>query len=120
MTCPTCKREMAALFLSTACDHCDFGVPKERLHKGYVVFGRNEATVEEYVFKTHADAERWREMSGRQCCNIRAVYSLMPYRWHLSRGCLRDVMLADHMFEIFANHKFEPLPNRAFLGGDDV
>jgi hypothetical protein len=120
MTCPACKRTMSALFLSTACDYCDFGVPKERLHKGYVVYGPGSAFTEEYVFKTHADAERWREMAGRQCCAIRAVYSLTPYRWHLSRGSMRDVMLADHMFEIFKDHRFEPKPNRAFLEVSDV
>lgn len=117
MQCQTCKREMIQLFLTQACDHCDYGVPKERLHRGFVVYrGANEnGTCEEYVFRTRMDAERWRTAAGREGCDIHEVYSLSAFRWHLSRGTLRDVVLADHMFEIFPDHRYEPLPHRAFL-----
>lgn len=121
MTCPTCKRSMTALFLTTACDYCDYGVAPDKLHRGFIVFGSGSVTVEEYVFQTVADAEAWRVASGRDGCTVRAVYSLVPFRWHLSRGCLQNVTLADHMFEIFPNHRYEPLPHRAFLmEGDNV
>lgn len=117
MQCQICKREMVQLFLTQACDHCDYGVPKERLHRGFVVYrGANDTgTCEEYVFRTRMDAERWRTAAGREGCEIHEVYSLTPFRWHLSRGTLRDVVLADHMFEIFPDHRYEPLPHRAFL-----
>jgi hypothetical protein len=117
MYCEKCRRQMVQLFLSQACDHCDYGVPKDRLHRGFVVHrGAGDApNCEEYVFRTRMDAERWRVAAGREGCEIREVYSLTPFRWHLSRGTLRDVVLADHMFEIFPDHKYEPLPHRAFL-----
>lgn len=119
-TCPTCKRTMVQLFLTQACDHCDYGVPKERLHRGFIVFrGMEEkGTCEEYVFRTRMDAERWQTAAGREGFEIRDVYSLTPFLWHLSRGTLRDVVLADHMFEIFPDHRYEPLPHRAFLCQD--
>ena len=119
MYCEKCRRKMVQLFLSMACDHCDYGVAKDRLHRGYVVYrGSTEgvAPFEEYVFRTRMDAERWRTAAGREGCEIREVYSLSAFRWHLSRGTLRDVVLADHMFEIFPDHRYEPLPHRAFLG----
>ena len=117
MQCSTCKREMVQLFLTQACDYCDYGVPKERLHRGFIVYrvAADSGSCEEYVFRTRMDAERWRTAAGREGCTIHEVYSLMPFRWHLSRGTLRDVVLADHMFEIFPDHRYEPLPHRAFL-----
>jgi hypothetical protein len=117
MRCQICKRVMVQLFLTQACDHCDYGVARERLHRGFIVFrgGPEEPNCEEYVFRTRMDAERWRTAAGREECEIREVYSLSAFRWHLSRGTLRDVVLADHMFEIFPDHRYEPLPHRAFL-----
>ena len=120
--CPVCRRQMVQLFLTQACDYCDYGVPKEKLHRGFIVYQSREdntASREEYVFRTRMDAERWRTAAGREGCTIREVYSLMPFRWHLSRGTLRDVVLADHMFEVFSDWKYEPLPHRCFLSPDD-
>lgn len=113
MQCSTCKREMTQLFFSQACDYCDYGVPLERLHRGFVVY-RNDCRVS-YVFRTRMDAERWRVASDRTEYEVRAVYSLTPFRWQLSRGTLKDVVLADHLIEIFPDHRYEPLPHRAFL-----
>jgi hypothetical protein len=116
---------MVQLFLTMACDYCDYGVPKEKLHRGFIVYraatpgaASDRNSVEEYVFRTRMDAERWRTAAGREGCSINEVYSLMPFRWHLSRGTLRDVVLADHMFEIFPDHRYEALPHRAFLAAD--
>lgn len=118
MNCPTCKRGMTQLFLSEVCDHCDFGPPETALHRGFVVWFQGSSPSiphEEYVFRTPADAEKWREAAGRGAAVIREAFAFQPFRWHLSRGTLRDVVLADHLFEIFYDHKFEPLPHRAFL-----
>lgn len=117
MNCPNCKRAMVQLFLTEACDYCDYGPPQAKLHKGFIVMRPTDGDpFEEYVFRTKVDAERWRTAAGRESCEIRSVYSLMPFRWHLSTGTLRDLVLADHMFEIFKDHRHEPLSHRAFLG----
>jgi hypothetical protein len=118
MQCQTCKREMNQLFYSQACDYCDYGVPKESLHRGFSVLGKMPVpgtSTSEYVFRTRTDAELWRVASGREGYEICPVYSTTPFRWHLSRGTLRGVVLADSMFEVFADHRYEPLPNRAFF-----
>jgi hypothetical protein len=120
--CPTCKRLMVQLFLTTACDYCDYGVPKDSLHRGFIVYRADLTPSEtgsigdEYVFRSRMDAERWRTAAGREDSAIRTVYSIQPFRWHLSRGTLRDVVLADHMAEVYETHKYEPLPHRVFLG----
>jgi len=109
---------MKQIFLTVACDYCDFGIPKERLHRGFVVYRGPDTSgaTEEYVFRTLIDAQRWQTVAGREDNQIYEVFSLNPFRWHLSRGTLRDVVLADHMVEIFPDHRYQPLPNRAFLG----
>lgn len=120
MQCPACKREMTQLFLSEACDHCDFGPPRGTLHRGFIVgrpaTGSESKTVEEeYVFQTRLGAESWRAAASRHGCEVHEICSLVPFHWHLSRGVLRDVVLAEHRYEIFRDHRFEPLPHRAFL-----
>lgn len=117
MVCPSCKRQMVQIFLSQACDYCDYGLPKDKLHLGFIVYRQpdpGDETPEEYVFRTRPDAERWREASSLIGGEIREVWSLAPFRWHhLSRGTLRDIVLADQMFSIFPDHKYEPRPHRA-------
>lgn len=123
MQCHTCKREMVSLFLSQVCDYCDYGIPEDKLHRGFIVYRLDsDATFprEEYVFRTRMDVARWRSASNREGCAIYKVFSLMPYQWHMSRGTLRDVVLADHMFSVFENWKYEPLPHRCFLAERQV
>lgn len=114
---------MVQLFLTCACDYCDYGVPKEKLHRGFIVHLKTKLDVhEEYVFRSRADVQRWATAAGREdeFNDIREVFSLMPFRWILSRGTLRDVVLADNMHEVFPNHKFEPLPHRVWLMPDEI
>ncbi len=121
MDCPVCKRRMVELFISKACDHCDYSPNTDRMYRGYIVFNPAwEKGDEAYVFRNTVDAERWRTAAGREGHVIRTVFSMAPFKWHLSRGTLRDVVLADHMFEIFPDHRYEPLPHRAFLAGDNA
>ena len=115
MRCPNCQRAMRALFFTFACDHCD-GLVDSFDFRGFVVL-RRERTLpcEEYVFATRADAERWRELNGLFDAEIREVRGDKPFRWQPSRGTVRGIILADRLFEICPDHKFEPRPNRAFL-----
>jgi len=115
--CPNCKREMKMLFVSQACDHCDFGVDVSKLHRGYVMWSEGEQAArfacEEYVFNTPQHAEKWRERCGRSNYQIRAVYSLDEFRW--STGT-EGIQYCTIPYLIFPDHKYEPLPGRAFLG----
>lgn len=115
MRCPNCERELVPVLLSVACDYCDFGVPSEKLHRGYIVL-RSDPPFEDYVFRTRMDADRWRQAVNCGGFAIYSVYSLTPYHWHMSRGTLQNIVLADHLFEVFASHRYAPRPHRCFLG----
>lgn len=108
---------MTELFFSRVCDFCDNEPDPSRMGHGFVINEPQGGAFEPfdaYVFRTWADAERWRTASARSG-PIWEVLSFIHYRWHVSRGTLRDVVLADHMFEIFDTHKYENLPHRAYL-----
>lgn len=83
------------------------------MHRGFIVFRGHIG--HHYVFRSYYDAERWRNNAGYEYHEIREVASLQPYRWHMSRGTLRDVALADTTYEIFLDHRYEPCVNRAYL-----
>lgn len=117
MKCQTCKRAMVELFMSTRCDWCDFGPKIDDVHRGFAVLATSAGYLpgNNYVFRTMLDAERWRTAAGAERCEIKTVYSLECFRWHLSHGVVRDVVYADQPFEIFPDHRYEPLPHRAFI-----
>lgn len=120
MKCQQCKREMVELFTSCRCDWCDFEPTATKLHRGFIVQGKpvRDACVMApmyYVFRTIGDADRWRKAVGYEAHPIDEVSSLDAFRWQLSRGVISDVVLADHMFEVFQDHRYEPLPHRAFI-----
>jgi hypothetical protein len=69
MQCKTCKRPMLALFTSYVCDYCDGHRPAGTF-RGYVVIHRPLPS-QEYVFKTQADAERWRRLNRHEGAVVR-------------------------------------------------
>lgn len=105
---------MRALFYSWVCEHCE-GLPEGDYDRGYVVWRDRPPASEEYVFRTKEDAERWRAHKQYGEKPIRIVLSEQPFRWRMSNGTITDVELADHLFEIYPDHRFEPGPYRAFL-----
>jgi hypothetical protein len=115
-TCQNCSRAMVQLFLTQACDYCDYGPKKETLFMGYIAYIKSdESPFEDYVFRTRHDAERWATLSGRLNTEIREVYSTKAFRWHLSQGTAKDLVLADRMYTIYPDHKHEPSNYQAFF-----
>lgn len=115
MRCEVCKREMTALFLTWVCDYCDGLRDTGPTSTGWIVWRRRPPGSEEYVFRSPEDAERWREVSGLGDCAIRKVETEAQIHWRKSTGNVEDVELADHLFQIFADHRYEPGPHRAHL-----
>jgi hypothetical protein len=106
---------MRALLFSMACDHCD-GLPDTPTFRGFIVLRRDrQLPSEEYVFATRADAERWRELNALLDAEIHEVWNEKPFRWQPSRGTVRGIILADRLFEIWPEARFEPGPNRAVI-----
>ncbi len=56
-------------------------------------------------------SDPWRVSYCRPCDFARNH----PFRWRRSGGFIEDLELADHLYEIFEDHRFEPGPHRAFL-----
>jgi len=80
-----------------------------------VVWRERVPPSEEYVFRSREDAERWCKHRGHEVKAIRIVLTESTFRWKMSAGSVTDVELADHLFEIYADHRYEPKPFRAFL-----
>jgi hypothetical protein len=105
---------MQPLLVSFVCDYCDGLVDWGSFHRGFIVW-RDDFDRLEYVFPTREAAERWRSVRGLSGHEIREVLSEQPFRWHMSRGSVKDIELADHVYEIFPNHRHAPGQHRAFL-----
>lgn len=107
---------MVPLFLSCVCDYCESRPATESYYRGYVVWrGFLGPGFPHYVFSNRQSAERWRRGQGQNSGEIREVLSPEPFRWRPSRGTLRDIEFADHLFEIFPDHRYRQAPHRAFL-----
>jgi hypothetical protein len=104
------------LLLTAVCDRCDTQRgSSESLDRGFIVWRSRPPGSCEYVFKTRTDAERWRAAAGLDRFPIREVLSSGAFRWRKSTGSVRDIELADRLFEIFPDRHHETGPNRAFL-----
>ena len=117
--CPVCGRAATPLFYSAACDWCD-GLVSVPFDHGWVVWRGRPPGASEYVFRTPADAERWRVVQSLQDCPVREVLSEVPFRWRNSSGNVKDIELADRLIEIYPDHRFPAAPNRAFLAGPEL
>lgn len=105
------------LLLTAVCDRCEVPRSSGSFDRGYIVWRSRPPGSCEYVFKSRADAERWRAAAGLDRFPIRSVLSRTSFRWRRSTGSVRDIELADRLFEIFPDGGHEPGPNRAFLDG---
>lgn len=103
MECPKCGGKMTLLFLSAVCDNCDAKPLAGGYMRGFIVWRSRPPGSCEYVFKTRADAERWRAAAGLDRFPIRSVLTDKDFRWRRSTGSVRAIELADRLFEIFPN-----------------
>jgi len=106
---------MLALFISYVCDYCEKPPSTEGMHRGWIVWRNSPAGARDYVFPDRASAERWRALRGPADGEIRQVLCQSPFRWRHSAGAIKDIRLADRLYEIYPDHRFEPARDRAFL-----
>ena len=108
---------MTLLFFSAACDFCD-GKVEPSYHHGYVIYrGANAGEPrEEYVFRSAAHAEHWRDLMELGDHEVRRVCSEQPFNWRETTGTIKGLELADHLFTIFPDCCYEPCEHRAHLG----
>ena len=107
---------MRPLFTSLACDFCD-GLTGDdsKWYLGFVVWRGRSTPSDEFVFATREDAERWKRAQGMTDEPILPVRAPVSFRWRKSTGTVKDVTTADHLVTIFADRRFPPGPNRAYL-----
>ena len=122
MRCPACKRNMTALFTSYACDWCDGLRTPIPVARGWVIWRPGaETSVEErecYVFPTPQMAEYYRAVTSVEG-NVRQVLSETPIRWSDGKGNIKNLRLAERLYTIYPDHRFEPGPFRAFLAPEE-
>lgn len=108
---------MILLFTSYACDYCEGHKSPDDYYSGYIVYQPKRVAAGKpfFVFRSRTDAAIWRSAKGLQEFELREVLSEQPFTWRRSTGSISDIELASRPFEIFLDHRFEPLPNRAFL-----
>jgi hypothetical protein len=106
---------MRPLFISQVCDFCD-GIDCDEADWdiGFVVWRGRPMPVDEYVFATREDGERWKRAKGMTDEPILVVRAPIKFRWRKSTGTV-DVTTADRLVTIFADRRFPPAPNRAYL-----
>lgn len=101
---------MIALFISAVCDYCDAPtLTSGEVEYGFIVWRERPPGSCEYLFQTRPDAERWRAAAGLDRFPVRKVWSKSTIRWRKSTGSVRDIMLADRLFEIYS--KEDQVPN---------
>jgi hypothetical protein len=106
---------MTLLLISYVCDRCE-GAPRGSYYRGYIVWDpRRHLPRKEYVFRDRDVAEYWRSIRQLEDSQIREVLCEHEIRWHVGRGTIKNLELADHLYEIYADHRFPPGPYRAFL-----
>jgi len=108
---------MRPLFTSVVCDYCDGLARPAEYFSGFVVWQpeRSREGRAAYVFRSRTEAELWRSDRSLEEFRIREVLCEFPLAWRVSTGTLEGVEVADRLFEIYEDKRFEPAPNRAFL-----
>lgn len=111
---------MVELFLSCVCDYCDSKPDLDKLHHGWIIHRDLIGPgFPHYVFSTAASALRWYTSQINRDGVVKLVLSHEPFRWRPSRGTLRNIEFADHLFEVYPDHRFPKGPHRAFLSPVD-
>jgi hypothetical protein len=121
MRCPACKRSMTALFTSYACDWCDGHKQPIPVARGWVIWRPDPGGEprECYVFPTPQMAQYYRRVTQTEG-DIREVLSEQPIPWSDGKGNIKNLRLAERLYTVFPDHRFEPGPFRAYLAGSDA
>lgn len=117
MICPVCGGEMQALLVKLYCPWCEMreaaGVkPREG---GFIIWRGRPPGSCEYVFKTQKDAELWRDAAGLKQFSVRQIMTDGLITWRQSSGTCPDILLADHLYEVYERRPMNPTPNDAWL-----
>ncbi len=111
--CPKCSEPMTPLFTSMVCERCD--AESRGVFVGWIVWRSRPPGSQEYVFRRPTDAKKWRQAQGLGEFPIRRISTESEIRWRQSTGSLKELELADQLFEIYPDLRYPPGENRAHL-----
>ena len=95
------------------CDRCDGGAEVQEF--GWIVWRGRPPGASEFVFRSPEDAKRWRDANRLSHYPIRRVSTEAKIHWRQSTGSLKQIELADRLFEIYPTVRYPPADNRAHL-----
>jgi len=112
--CPACKRKMVLNFNLFTCEWCRGDIRDLPLHHGYVVMTDERMHKPHYVFRTPGDAKRWKDHYRLDGAPVTKVLSPTAFRWQESRGALTGLEIANRLYEVVDDHKFDPRDSKVF------
>lgn len=115
MRCEVCGHEKTPLFFSLVCDYCDSLKAAGRHDRGWIVWRNRPIGSSAYVFRSESDAERWRRACGLDDHPIRSVLSPRRFIWRRSQGSVKDIEVADRLYEIYADSEAASGPDGVFF-----
>jgi hypothetical protein len=107
---------MRPLFTSYACDWCDGLSQPVAVARGWVLWrpGDEAQARELYVFPSREMADYYRRETGAEG-TPRQILCETPIRWTRGRGRVKNLELADKLYTVYPDCRFEPGPYRAYV-----
>ena len=107
---------MTLLLCSYVCDYCDGTIDIETPYRAFVAWPRgSQAVAKAYLFPTEAAAANWIRSVRRKDVDVREVRLAHPPTWKKSRGSVKDIELADGLYEVCRDRQVSSDQRRAFL-----
>lgn len=119
MKCDICQRDLRPLFRTYYCEYCDTkdsDTPPGTWYSGWVCYRPEGSRILNYcVFPNRKDTEKWKAVNDIKDGEVREVYSETPFTFKKSSGILKGISIADSLYEVYPDHKYDPKPYRAFV-----
>lgn len=113
MDCTNCGQPMLALFTTWVCENCEnMKTPK---WYGYVVYRLTDKILNYCVFPTFKDADEWKKVNGIKDSDVCLVALCSEPVFKQSTGILKNISIAQQLYEIYPDNDFEPKPHRGYV-----
>lgn len=108
MRCQDCTRPMALNFTDYVCEWCASDLEDLLLYTGFIVLTDERLHSPHYVFENISGAKRWRAANDLDDSALRKVLSPRRFRWRPSKGRLTGLSVANRLYHVVPDHKFDP------------
>ena len=115
MECPDCRRTMSLGFSEYVCEWCTSKLEELRFHEGYVAMDDARLFTPHYVFLMQEEARQWAHAEGMDERKVVKVLSPNRFRWMKSRGKIPGLVIADRLYCIAPDHRFDPVESQVII-----